>query len=449
VHADARSAPRWQRVSELIAARTGLHFPPERRADLERGLAEAARELGYHSCDACIDRLLTDGLPAGELRKLAGYLTVGETCFFRERASFNALATHVLPLLIQQRAATRRLRLWSAACSTGEEAYSLAIQLQQVLPEWREWDVNIVATDINPRSLREAETGVFGERSFRETAPGFREYFFSPAGDRRYRIRSELREMVRFGELNLVEDDFPPVDLALCRNLLVYFTPGQARRLVANLHRALGDDGWLVVSPAECAEALFEGFLPVDFPGCTLYRKVEGRAEVPSTVPLSEQADQVLSHESAALASEAASLGEPGPPAPAREIEKLRARARQLANRGELAEALEASERWIAADKLNAAAHYFIGMVLQELGERARARAALHRAVFLLPDFTLAHFALGNHARAQARHAEARRHFADAGRLLQGRPDDEPVPESDGITAGRLREIIDALVNDT
>jgi chemotaxis protein methyltransferase CheR len=255
--------------------------------------------------------------------------------------------------------------------------------------------------------------------------------------------------MVRFGELNLVEDDFPPVDLALCRNLLVYFTPGQARRLVANLHRALGDDGWLVVSPAECAEALFEGFLPVDFPGCTLYRKVEGRAEVPSTVPLSEQADQVLSHDSAALASEAASLGEPGPPAPAREIEKLRARARQLANRGELAEALEASERWIAADKLNAAAHYFIGMVLQELGERARARAALHRAVFLLPDFTLAHFALGNHARAQARHAEARRHFADAGRLLQGRPDDEPVPESDGITAGRLREIIDALVNDT
>jgi chemotaxis protein methyltransferase CheR len=122
---------------------------------------------------------------------------------------------------------------------------------------------------------------------------------------------------------------------------------------------------------------------------------------------------------------------------------------RALANQGVLDEALRVSERWIAADKLDAAAHYLHAMVLQELGERRRARAALQCAVYLHPEFTLAHFALGNHARAEARVAEARRHFANAARLLEGQPADAQIPESEGLTAGRLREIIISLGTDT
>ena len=110
---------------------------------------------------------------------------------------------------------------------------------------------------------------------------------------------------------------------------------------------------------------------------------------------------------------------------------------------------LAASQRWIAGDKLDAAAHYLHAMVLQELGDRAGARAALQCAVYLQPEFTLAHFALGNHARAEARVAEARRHFANAAHLLHGLPADQPVPESEGLTAGRLREIITALGSDS
>ena len=138
-------------------------------------------------------------------------------------------------------------------------------------------------------------------------------------------------------------------------------------------------------------------------------------------------------------------------PARATAPEHLRALAlltRALANQGALDEALYTSERWIAADKLDAAAHYLHAMVLQELGERSRARGALLRAVYLQPEFPLAHFALGHHARAEARVGEAQRHFDNAARQLAGLAADEPVPESEGMTAGRLREIIVALGRD-
>jgi chemotaxis protein methyltransferase CheR len=454
VRTDPLATPRWHRVSELIAASTGLHFPPERRADLRRALDEAAPELGFDDCDACVDWLLDAPLSSEALRKLARHLVVGETYFFRERPSFNALATHVLPLLIRRRSAARRLRLWSAACSTGEEAYSLAILLQRLLPEWRDWNISILATDINPESLRKAEAGMYGEWSFRESAPGFRERFFSPAGDHRYRLRSELRDMVTFVELNLAKDAIPSpatgtdaMDLILCRNVLIHFTPEHARRLIGSLHQALVDDGWLIVTPAECSQTLFTGFVPVNFPGSVLYRKGEAQAPPPAPQPLSElEVAEVLAPVSESPAGPVQSTQTP-PPA-ARTVQSLGAQARALANQGALTAALEASEQWIAADKLDAAAHYLHAMVLQELGQRSRARAALHRAVYLLPGFVLAHFALGNHARAEARHADARRHFANAERLLRSLPDDHGVPEAEGLTAGRLREIISALSAD-
>ena len=281
MQADPLSGPRWHQVSELIAARTGLHFPLERRADLRRALDEAAPELGCADGDACADRLLRSPLSREQLRVLARYLTIGETYFFRERPSFNALATHVLPLLIHhKRAGDRRLRLWSAACSTGEEAWSLAMLVQQVLPDWRDWNVSILGTDLNPHSLHKAEAGIYGEWSFRDCPPDLRERFFIPVGDRRHRVRAELRDLVHFAELNLAQDVFPSLgndtnamDLILCRNLLIYFTPSHARRLIGNLRQSLVDEGWLIVSPSECSQTLFGGFAPVNFPGSVLYRK--------------------------------------------------------------------------------------------------------------------------------------------------------------------------------
>jgi chemotaxis protein methyltransferase CheR len=134
-------------------------------------------------------------------------------------------------------------------------------------------------------------------------------------------------------------------------------------------------------------------------------------------------------------------LAAKGPAAP----EEFSLLARALANLGDLREALAWCDRWLAADKLQAPAHYLRAIVLQELGEDSSAGQALQRALYLEPRLVLAHFALGNLARAGARLAEADRHFANALQLLATHPAEEALPESDGLTAGRLTEIITSL----
>jgi chemotaxis protein methyltransferase CheR len=470
-----------------------LHFPPERHADLQRAVVAAAPDFGFADDRACAEWLLSARLSSADLRTLATHLTIGETYFFRERPSFNAIANEILPILIhRRRAGIKRLRIWSAACSTGEEAYSLAILVQQILPDWQEWNINILATDINPMFLRKAEAGIYGEWSFRESGPDFRQRYFTPAGERRYRIRADVRELVTFSELNLAQDGFPSVatdtnamDLILCRNVLIYFTPAHARKLVSSLHHALVDDGWLIVAPSECSQALFPGFTAVNFPGSILYRKrgpnepVSRSTDIPRVFQTDPGSSLTLADDSVdamlsavpevaatpvdphlALLEEARAFYARGRYGDAVSVLRtdfaasetacadprlLALYARALANQGDLSAALDASERWIERDKLDAAAHYLNAMVLQELGERARSRGALQRAVYLKPEFTLAHFALGNCARAEARHAEAQKHFRNAARLLDDRETDEPVPESEGLSVGRLREIITAL----
>jgi chemotaxis protein methyltransferase CheR len=498
----------WQRVGEFIAQNTGLHFPADRRPDLQRGLTAAAAEFGLADGASCADWLLSAPLTRPQLNTLASHLTIGETYFFRERRTFDALAEHILPELLRgRRGRGQRLRLWSAACSTGEEPYSLAILVQQVLPDWRDWDVKILATDINERSLQKAIAGVYGEWS----PSGFKTRYFTQTPDGRYTIAPEIRNCVSFAHMNLAQDCFPTLptdteamDVIFCRNLLIYFTASHARKLVENLRRALAEGGWLAVSPSECSQALFSSFAAVNFPGSILYRKgkeersptgplssgaiTEGAAPVPGTItPCAAPApDAIVECAAPALdaspSSASAVAAEPSQSCAQAETffaqcryaeaagallavfaqeaaqtaaafshtaHRLRAFSlltRALANLGQHADARAWGERWIAADKTDSVAHYVHAMVLQEMGEPEAARGSLHRAVYLQPDFALAHFALGNLARAGARTAEANKHFANALYVLRGGPPDALLPESDGMTAGRLAEIIVSLL---
>ena len=446
------------RLSEFIAEQTGLHFPPERRPDLQRGLTAAAAEFGFANSVSCADWLLSTPLTRPQLHTLASHLTVGETYFFRERKTFDALANHILPELIRRRRGReQRLRLWSTACSTGEEPYSLAILVQQLLHDWRDWRVTILATDINENSLRKAAAGVYGEWSFRESPPGFKERYFARTPEGRFAVVPEIRDRVSFAHMNLAQDCFPSLatdtnamDVIFCRNVLIYFTPSHARKLVENLHHALLDEAWLAVSPSECSQALFSRFVAVNFPGSILYRKSNIKEPMPSglaSVPTPVVADAYAPASTllASFAQEATQTAAP-PSQTVVEPRTFSLQARAMANQGQLADALVWSERWIAADKIDPAARYLHAMILQEMGELEAARRSLHRAVYLRPDFALAHFALGNLTRAEMRGTEPNRHYANALHLLRGCPPDELLPESDGMTAGRLVEIITTLL---
>ena len=499
-----RVVPEIQRslLSEFIAERMGLHFPSERWGDLQRGLAGAAEEFGFEDAAACADWLVSEPLTKTRIQVLASHLTVGETYFFREKKTFEALAASVVPDLVRsRRGCGRRLRIWSAACCTGEEAYSLAILLHQIIPDLADWHVTILATDINERFLQKAATGVYGEWSFRESPAWFKERYFQRTANGRHAIVPEIKKLVTFMHLNLAEDVYPSLasdtngmDVIFCRNVLMYFTPTQARKAAGNLRRALAEDGWLAVSPSEGSQALCSGFVPVNFPGAILYQKDHAKIRseptgkptpfheaTPLTSPLLEarwswtpqmpaglpmepppawpmeepvQAEPPLTPCAAATSlfaqgryAEAVETllrsftehDAPNPPA-------LSLLARALANQGKLAEARAWCDRWVAADKLDASGHYLRAIVLQEMGDNEQARGSFQRAIYLQPDFVLAHFALGNLACGHRKSEEAEKHFGNAFHLLRGRQPDDLLPESDGLTAGRLTEIISSIV---
>jgi chemotaxis protein methyltransferase CheR len=142
------------------------------------------------------------------LQVLASHLTVGETYFFREKKTFEILTASIVPDLIRnRRGCGQRLRIWSAACCTGEEPYSLAILLHQIIPDFTDWHVTILATDINERFLQKAAAGVYGEWSFRESPAGFKERYFHRTADGRHAILPEIKKQVIFVMAPLKDGD--------------------------------------------------------------------------------------------------------------------------------------------------------------------------------------------------------------------------------------------------
>lgn len=476
----------WSQLSGLVADTMGLHFPRERWTDLQRGLAGAADEFGFDDVEACVGWLLSGVPTKAQLQVLAGHLTIGETYFFRDKQILEALAENILPELIRtRRGREQRLRIWSAGCCTGEEPYSIAMLLDRLIPYPKEWNVTILATDINPAFLRKAAEGVFGEWSFRETPDWVRERYFKRTKNGRFEILPHIRKRVTFTYLNFADDVYPSLtnntnamDVIFCRNVLMYFSPAWVKKVVQNFHRALVNGGWLIVGPAETSISLFPQFKAMTFAGAVLYHKSEGAESqmsiagssgslfdpLPDTWRMPPPAlspdpyihiqDEGRSFplEDAQPETPAAVANEPAQPLKAASVaahpsnqderDALCRTARFYANQGQLTEAIAWCEKAIAADKLNPATHYLLATIRQEQGESEAAAQSLTRALYLDPDFVLAHFALGNLHLSQGRHREARRHFDNAQALLHTHPQDEILPESEGLTAGRLGEII-------
>ena len=226
-------------VAALVSERMGLYYPPDRAGDLARGLQKTAADLGFADLHSFVTHLLSEQFTQREVQALATHLTIGETHFFRSPDLFSMLESWLLPELIAaQQNAGRRLRIWSAACASGQEPYSLAILLSRLIPKVETWDLTILATDINPDSFALAKTGEYTQWSFRGTPSWVINNYFTKLLDGRYRIDSSIRDMVTFRYLNLADDLYPApaigmcdFDLILCRNVLMYFSPAVVKQV--------------------------------------------------------------------------------------------------------------------------------------------------------------------------------------------------------------------------
>lgn len=270
----------YLRFSRLVAERYGLLYPEKRRNELEFGVRQAFLAStcpDFHSYFA----VLSDGENGLlELERLVNHLTIGETHFFRDAGQFDALANYVLPGLIARRRPTRTIRIWSAGCASGEEPYSIAMLLRDLVPDLDSWTIMIYGTDVNTRYLEWAKRGVYGQRAFRETrAYAYRERFFTPVNNQ-YQIHPKIRRMVTFGQLNLAEDGYPAyetntmfMDLILCRNVTIYFPEAVTRGVIHRFYQSLCPGGWLVVGHSEHSLGTYQRFHTHNFPNAILYQR--------------------------------------------------------------------------------------------------------------------------------------------------------------------------------
>lgn len=487
------------RLIAIVSDRMGLYFPPHRHKDFVAGIGAAAGEFGLDDATSCAEWLVSTEWSRSQIETLAGCLTIGETYFFRNEGDVALLRDVIIPELVgARRKRDKTLRFWSAGSCTGEEPYTIAMLLHDGIPDIEEWNITILGTDINPRFLRKAAEGVYSAWSFRETPDEIRQRYFHRTGDGQYAICRPIREMVRFEHLNLAAHSYPSLknstdamDVILCRNVLIYFTPMQSDQVLGALGRSLVEGGWLIASPSDGVR-LSDGCLKRIHSKKALYfRKETGRSRsgaIEATDGVSSRVADSLSEMRTPRArqprpapdkvkqgsttpnakSEIAKTGrnrlnrahqlfEQGDFTEATDLlaelcadslpsgEALKLMARVHANGGQLSEAMVWCEKAVARSKMDPDVHHLRAAILQELGRADEAADALRRVLYLDSDQILAHFALGSLCKQGDRIDEARRHFANALDLLRGRPQDELIEQSDGITVGRMITIIEAM----
>ena len=463
----------YERFRDIILERSGLYFPEEKRQILSRGLAEALQAFSSTSLSEYYDLLRRSPSTNREWDLLVSALTVGETYFFRNKSHFDALAQHILPEIIaRQELLNRRIRIWSAGCATGEEPYSVAILLYELIPNIHNWNILILATDINRNALRKAQERVYGAWSFRGVEKRIQDHYFRTNGEKQYALKDEIKRMVTFEYLNLVENCYPSLanntngmDVIICRNVTIYFSPEVTRQVVTRFYNSLTDGGWLIPGASEPNMVSYQDFEPRNFSGAVVYRKptaIEAkaipapvaRASAPKPFPLASQ--QVNN----------APLPSPDPYQVALELvqagrmdealvklyEKLDqdpdfvptyyTLGKVHANKGNLEEAQTWCARAIKKDKLHPQPYYTLSMVYQQNDLPDMALDALKTAIYLDREFILAHYNLAQLYRQQGMHRQAHKSLQNVQRLLESKPRNEPIPEGDGLLAGRLLELV-------
>ncbi|MDG5813710.1 CheR family methyltransferase [Chitinispirillales bacterium ANBcel5] len=474
-------------IRQIVRIHLGLDVPTDSAGIFEKKFRGACQELGYSNCRDCVAALVARPLSRKQVEVLASHLTVGETYFFRDKKTMDTLRDHVLSPLVQKRKSSdKKIRIWSAGCSTGEEPYSLAMLLTTLISDIDLWNIHILGTDINTLSLGKAIKGRYTRWSFRGLAPWIKQTFFNKIDEENFEVIPKIREMVTFSYLNLAEDTYPSIlngtnaiDLIMCRNVLMYFAEDVRAHVTEKLNRCLTDKGYLVVSPAEASTRRFSLFSAHNIRGVTLYTKQNKQRSESTSVGKSPLPVLSETHDGKNEKTETTvveMLKEKKSDIPKKpEVKRgsynyaeilymrgdLRGAINELlrceqstqvlylltkayADSGIFSEALKWCNRLLETDKLGAQNYYLQSTILLELSKEEQALEALRRAIFLDPKFIIAHFTMANVIRKKSIN-EASIYFKNALRLLKKLPYDTIVPESDGLPAGRLLELIEMI----
>jgi len=273
--------PNLVKIRDLIYSVAGIFHPDNKLHLLQDRCGRRMKELRVQTLREYLDCLTIRPSRQIEIIALLNEITIGETYFFRNQPQLDALRKIVLPniLKVKSKLPLRRFRIWSAGCSTGEEPYTLRILLsEEANGLLKDWTVEVLATDLNERSLAHAKEAIYGNYATRNLTPAVRNKFFLPSGDQ-LQVGSAGRSNITFSRLNLSDDArmtfMKGMDVIFCCNVLIYFDLASKRRVIQHFYNNLLPHGYLFLGHSESLYGVNDDFPLVHLPGATAYVKGE------------------------------------------------------------------------------------------------------------------------------------------------------------------------------
>ena len=429
----------------LLSETCGLRFEEDKSQTLQAALWRRLKKRGYQSYQEYYHFLKYHPEGALEIRDLIDLITINETHFFRNRAQFDVLMQYVLPEIIQnkERKQDRQIRCWSAGCSTGDEAYSIAIAIKEVLPSYKEWNLSILGSDINRNGLTWAKRGIYSEKNIAHFPKEYLNCYFKVHGSN-YILDSEIRKMVQFEHHNLAkvpyaDERMNQIDILFCRNVIIYLDSRTTQNIIENFYHCIAPEGYLFLGHAETLWQITNKFEGVEFPHTFIYKKVTrtvqkepsrlfmkkpetGVTKLAYSVPLlTEKNIKKEFHPVESPENESKDKSKPQSPHPSL------ARATLLANEAKYREATDILERLVAEDNLSVDAHYLLGVLSYKTGDLKNAERQFRKVLYIDPNSVLAYFNLGNIYLYQRKTKEAVREFKNVTQLLEMKPKDEQI----------------------
>ncbi|NUN10009.1 MAG: hypothetical protein HUU54_12630 [Ignavibacteriaceae bacterium] len=481
------SIPSQAEIAEFIERNTGLHYAEDKFDELERGLTIVSKELGFDSYYSFLLSIDLNSPSRDLINNITKQLTIGETYFFREPASFNALANVVLPELVEKKGEDKRLRIWSAACCTGEEVYSIAITVLNFFGSAaNDWRIEILASDVNPAFIAAAQKGEYSAWSFRNTtSPSEHEKWMTRFKDI-IRIKGVLKKYIRFETINLKTDDFPSImngtnnlDIIFCRNVFIYFNDELRAKIIRNFYNCLNEDGSLFLGLTELPyqsdprlrQRVFKNGIfftkgterRKDTPKKPLVREVKKPA-APAPQPPRLRIEPAPGHTERKTESQYSLISElynngdysgvienfralgskpllEKSDAGYRHVRLLYINA--LVNSGSPDAAARECERIIEVDKLDHISYFVYSKILFEQGYSEKAFEMLQKSLFINPEFIASYFLMYVVNKKLNRMSEAEKYRTLTKKMLDGKSPDSPVEGLDGMSVMDIYFILD------
>jgi len=441
---------------QLIRQQTGIAIRAQDTPQLVKKLLSRCRALEYRHPRQYLALLAHPASLAAqqEWQQLADLITTGESYFFRDQGQIKVLRETILPHLIGRHQGDRTLRILSAGCSTGEEIYSIAILLKELIPDPDRWQLHLVGYDLSPQAIAQARAGVYGRWSFRGMDLTLQRRYFqeTPQG---WVLNEELRQGVRFRCVNLLaqeEYDLLPasVDLIICRNVFIYFDSAAIQQILGTFVSLLRPHGYLLTGHTELQGQDISPLNILSYPESVVYQLgADPQPPSAATPPPTPPPVSALEEARAAFAlrnyTQALTLAQQWQAHQPNDQACLLLMAQIYANQGRYTEAIALSQQLLQRDPANIDALLLLAHIAQEQQNKPLAKDYLRRVIFLSPNTIVAYVELIELHLSEQELDPVPSLLATAQLLLQNCPPDEIISFHQGITVTMLQQYLKQL----